>query len=53
VSGTEKDPDFRLPKPSAQGLRDREHAAAVFLPRTTSTLTNTAHSPLGIFTAEI
>jgi len=36
VNGTEKDPDFRLPKPSAQGLRGREHAAAAFLPRTYS-----------------
>jgi len=37
VSGTEKDPDFRLPKPSAQGLRGRKHgAAAAFLSQTYS-----------------
>ena len=51
VSGMEKDPDFRLPKPSVQGLRGREHTAAAFLLRTTSLLTKTAYDPLGFFTA--
>ena len=49
MSGTEKDLEFRLPKPSAQGLRGQEHAAAAFFLRTTFPLTKTVYDSLGAF----
>ena len=48
MSCTKKDPDFLLPKPTAQGLRGREHAAAAFLIPGTSPLAKTAYGLLGV-----